>query len=104
MVEDSRRQSLFNEESMLYYVALAQYEDFSPRALFVRTAPGVEVDQALTAGLRDIVPREAFVSLRNMSSLIDPQMRTWQLGASLFSLSEFSRSSFRQLAFTRYGL
>ena len=88
ILEDAHRQDIFEQAEAQYYVALAQgHMEMGPSWLIVRAADAA----ALPIGrVRDrllaLEPRLPFVSVFPMHQLIDPQLRSWTLGATLFSL------------------
>jgi len=87
VAEDAARGGYQDEPFMAYYLPIEQFETFTPQALFVRVggdtggaANGVQ--QALTSGL----PGVRYVKVTPMRELLDPQARSWALGATMFSV------------------
>jgi predicted permease len=81
-----RRGGFDNDEMLQYYVAIEQYR---PRVggLFVRmrdrAAPSVErVRRELQQGM----PGLAYLNVMPLSQILEPNMRSWRLGATLFAL------------------
>ncbi len=88
VAEDAHRQSLDDVPVMQYYVPLEQHQ-VTPglRALFVRTRG--DPAAALPAIRRQIQTLEAdlpYPSIDYLATLIDPQVRPFRLGATLFGL------------------
>ncbi|HUH12762.1 MAG TPA: ABC transporter permease [Longimicrobiales bacterium] len=87
VVEDGRVQQIVEEPSMQYYVPLAQrLVDWAPEALLVRVRGDERA--AIPAIRREILAAEPslrYAEVRPMRDLIDPQARSWQLGAALFT-------------------
>ena len=89
VVENHRRQELVENDHFLYYVNQT-HPDFAgpPQALMVRVAT-----EDMAGGIARIreTAREAsgqirFVGADAMSSYIEPQLRSWRLGASMFTV------------------
>jgi predicted permease len=89
IVENATRRSLTYEPFMKYYMPMAQasYDRFRfPRAIYVRT----EGDPArLTGGIRQEAMAAGsdirYVEVRGLREILDPQARSWTLGATMFS-------------------
>jgi ABC-type antimicrobial peptide transport system permease subunit len=88
VAEDARRESVRAEETLQYYVPLAQQQlDSVPSFLVVRLA--AETPELLTAIRREVLavdPAIRWVQVEPMRDTIAPEMRAWQLGAAMFSL------------------
>jgi predicted permease len=88
VAEAANRGSFTRRSSAQYYVPISQWpEAFTPRAVVVRVAAG-EVDGLVPAVRREVQGASAavrFVDVRAFRELIDPQARSWELGATLFS-------------------
>jgi predicted permease len=87
IVQDAREQELVGDDVMQYYVPLGQgMVGNTPDAVFVRTA-------ASEAGLAGLLRREVLgidpsvkaANVRPLTELIDPHMRSWKLGATVFT-------------------
>ena len=86
VVADARRFSLVEEPHPYYYAPLPP-GDTGPRALLVRTAPGLpRPDPALRAELLALDPALPYVRIETLGEALNPQMRPWRLGASLFTV------------------
>jgi predicted permease len=89
VVADARRAALLREPAtMKLYVPLSQApEGMASRALFVRgPAGGERLAGAVQREMQGLAPDLPFVEVRRLSDLLEPQIRPWRLGASLFSL------------------
>jgi ABC-type antimicrobial peptide transport system permease subunit len=88
VVRDARRQSIFEGASMQYYVPMAQQRDDDYRpAFFVRTSGSPETLSApVQRALRDESSEVRYIGVRPLQDLIEPQLRSWSLGATLFGL------------------
>jgi predicted permease len=89
VVADHHRDTLVpGEAEHLYFVSFSHTDiQGPPQAMMVRTAGDPE---ELMASVRSASegagPSIRFASVRPLASLIAPQMRSWQLGATLFSV------------------
>jgi len=89
IVEDSRRYSLREKPAMQYYIPMGQERalGFGGRRLLVRPRGDAT---ALTAALRSemlrLEPRLGFVLVNSLQESLDPQIRPWRLGATMFGL------------------
>ncbi|HVS66313.1 MAG TPA: ADOP family duplicated permease [Thermoanaerobaculia bacterium] len=93
VVENVRRFSIFEGESGLYYVPRAQRQ-FDSRAsigrLFVRARdPGpramAELAESLRREIMAFAPDLRALRVQSLEERISPQLRSWRLGAALFS-------------------
>jgi len=87
VVEDGRRQSLTESPSIQYYVPVAQGTvTVVPEAILLKLTTGFEgVAAAARRTVVETNPAVRFVQLQPLSDLIEPQARSWKLGASMFS-------------------
>jgi hypothetical protein len=87
VVANSRRQSVIEGEQWTYFLSLAQPTlDYEPEALFVRGSIdlgqlSLVVQRTLSGG----VPGVRYAIARPLQDLIDPQLRSWRLGAAMLS-------------------
>jgi predicted permease len=83
---DAARQSLSRDPVMQYYVPLAQNQlTANLRVLFARTRG--DASKAISAVRKEVQALDAalpFADIRTLESMIDPNVRPWRLGASLF--------------------
>jgi predicted permease len=86
VVENARRFFLKERPAMFLYRPLPRIPDDEARALFVRVAPGDRRTPALvTQTLRGVEPNLPFVRVQTLGDALDPQIRPWRLGASVFT-------------------
>ena len=85
VAEDVKRESLTDDAGLLYYLSMAQYPP-GVGGLFVRTR-GLAAAQAesVRRGLQALMPGAAYVNVIPMDDIVGPNMRSWQLGATMFS-------------------
>jgi predicted permease len=89
IVVDTRRFSLREPPHMQYYVPMGQEQGFGGTLLLVRPARGAPAAFATTVrntlfGLDSDLP---YVDTQPVQDLIDPQVRPWTLGASVFGFA-----------------
>jgi predicted permease len=87
VAEDLHRGSVRDDPGLQYYVAGAQAgRDYAPNGIVA----AVHGDPAAMAGairraLQPLVPGAAYVQVRPLREIVDPQFRSWRLGATMFS-------------------
>jgi len=89
VVEDARRFGLREEPAMQYYIPLGQERahGFGGRRLFVRpVGSGAGLADALRAEMLRLNPGIGFVTVQSLQDSLDPQIRPWRLGATMFGL------------------
>ncbi|MGE0353781.1 MAG: ADOP family duplicated permease [Gemmatimonadales bacterium] len=88
VVADSRRQAVVEDPTLQYYVADAQrILDITPTTILVRTDADPEaMVSTIRRELGLVIPQDVYPSVRPLEALVAPQLRSWRLGASLFSL------------------
>jgi hypothetical protein len=88
VVEDASRGDLQEEPFMAYYLPIAQRPLRRLAGLYARVAPGAaaEVAAAVAPVLRSFDPRVRYATVGPLRELLDPQARSWKLGATLFSV------------------
>jgi predicted permease len=87
VVADSHRMQVLETQKWVYYLPAAQYPDEYPSAILLqgRGDPGMlipVVQRELLAG----DPNIKYAVVRPLQDMIDPQLRSYRLGAYLFSL------------------
>jgi predicted permease len=87
IVQNAKEQELVGEDVMQYYVPLGQgMVGNTPDAIFVRMAAS---EAGLAGSLRrevlGIDPSVKAATIRPLTELIDPHMRSWKLGATVFT-------------------
>jgi predicted lysophospholipase L1 biosynthesis ABC-type transport system permease subunit len=86
VVADARRFNLIEEERYVYFYRPLPITDTSSRSLLVRAAPGADgMDDVLQQVMQDIDPDVPFIQIETMGQALDPQIRPWRLGASVFT-------------------
>ncbi|MFB3111288.1 MAG: ADOP family duplicated permease [Gemmatimonadales bacterium] len=88
IAEDMRRQEVIEEAQLMYYVPAAQNpEEWDPRSIFVRTRSDVEtIRSTLRSELYASEASLRFVTVNLMGDFIAPDLRSWRLGATVFSV------------------
>ena len=101
IAENIKQQSLSNDAGLTFYLAFNQTEaiDASPTAttknvgsavlggLFVRTSgPADAAIERVRRDLQQVMPGAGYVTVTSMSHVLAPQMRSWQLGATMFAV------------------
>jgi predicted permease len=87
IVQDAREQGITEEVSMQYYVPLGQRVlGNTPDAIFVRGT----LDRTQLGGVvsREVVRMDPIiraVNVQPLADLVDPQLRSWKLGATMFT-------------------
>jgi uncharacterized membrane protein len=85
VVADARRFRLREEPAMHYYVPLGQERGFGGTALLVRPlGDPIASIPTIRAAVTSVAPSVTFADIRLMQQSIDPQIRPWRLGATLF--------------------
>jgi ABC-type antimicrobial peptide transport system permease subunit len=84
---DARRFAIQESPTMQYYVPFGQESGISGPVLLVRTAGDARrFVQTLRGAIRTAVPNATFLNVASMQDRVDPQMRPWRLGATIFTL------------------
>ena len=87
VVADARRFRLVGEEPHPYFYEPLPSDDTGPRALLVRMAPGQRrLDRVLRREISALDPGVPFIRIETLGEALDPQIRPWRLGASLFAV------------------
>jgi ABC-type antimicrobial peptide transport system permease subunit len=88
VAEDVHRNRLREDPPMHFYIPLGQEIGFGGSTLLVR---GIGAPTALIGDVRRTLlamdPTITFADLSTVQTLIDPQVRPWRLGASVFALT-----------------
>ncbi|MCH7857341.1 MAG: ABC transporter permease [Gemmatimonadetes bacterium] len=83
-VAEEFRRSVTSERAMQYFVPLSRR---SPREMLVRVDGDAEAALGpISEVLRGLDPRIRFSSVGTMEQRLDPQTRSWRMGATLFSV------------------
>jgi predicted permease len=88
VARDARERKLVGETSMQYYVPIEQrILEYEPDAFLVRAKDGVTMPLgAIRRAVLGVDPSIRSVTLRPLTDLIDPEMRSWKLGATMFTV------------------
>jgi hypothetical protein len=89
VVEDVHQSRLREAPSYQYYMPYSQWLGTAKSAaLLVRLdgPPRAEVIERIRRALQDISSDTPFPSVESYADIVDPQLRSWKLGASVFSL------------------
>jgi ABC-type antimicrobial peptide transport system permease subunit len=82
--ETIRRESLSKDPGLQYYIAVEQRRP-EQGGLFVRTRGDAErMRETVRRELQQLMPGDAFITVRPMLEILDPVLRSWRLGATLF--------------------
>jgi len=86
IAEDSRRFALLEEPAVQFFTPLDQRPAWvTSRVLFVRpVGDPVKAVEALRRELQSRVPDAPYTVVQPLAALVNPQMRAWQLGATMF--------------------
>lgn len=87
VAEDARRSHLREEQGMHYYVPFGQERGFGGTSLVVRPAGSLtSMIPAIRQAIAEVDPSVLYVDLGPLQELVDPQIRPWRLGATVFGL------------------
>jgi hypothetical protein len=86
VVADAHRREIIEPPIAQWYVPLAQTR-LRPRSLAIHVTPGHEaaVRRAADAVFRELLPDLARVRVVTFDSVLEPYLRPWRLGATLFT-------------------
>ena len=86
VAEDIRHSDLREDPSLTYYLPLLQFRR-GVGGLFVRTrGPSAGQEEAVRRALQRDMPGASYVTVRSLSDIIAPNMRQWELGATMFTI------------------
>jgi predicted permease len=84
VAEEMRMRALDDVREHTYYLPFTQYND-APSELFVRVAgDAADYNGVIRRALQPLMPGAAYVNVRPLRELVDPRMRGWQFGATMF--------------------
>jgi predicted permease len=87
VTEDASRGDIQEDPYMAYYLPLAQREGQSLNALYIRTSDDPSsLSAAVAPILRQLDPRVRYANVASLQDRIDPQARSWTLGATMFTV------------------
>ena len=85
--EDARRFQLREQPSMQYYIPIGQEQGIGGRALMLRPRGDfAPLADRLRRDLLALDPSILYVTFETLQESVDPQVRPWRLGASMFVL------------------
>lgn len=87
VVHDTHRDALREDPAMQYYVPFGQERGIGGTSLLARPRgdPAAAIE-ALRAEVRAIDPTLSFIHVSTLQERIDPQVRPWRLGATMFGI------------------
>jgi predicted permease len=87
VVEDARRWQLLHEEpAMQYYIPFGQEGGISGTTLLVRpVGEAVKMIGTVRRELQQLEPAVGYISVQTLQEIINPQIRPWRLGATMFT-------------------
>ena len=71
---------------MTYYLPLAQRSGVRANGIYVRADDPAEAAPRIAALLRELSPLVRFAEVRTLRDALDPQARSWTMGAALFTV------------------
>ncbi|MEP6834566.1 MAG: ADOP family duplicated permease [Gemmatimonas sp.] len=87
LAEDIKSTSLTNREQWQYYVPRTQYDPGDVGELFVRVRGSATAEaERLRVALQKLMPGDSYLSAKSLDDVLDPGRRSWQLGATMFSV------------------
>jgi predicted permease len=88
LIENTRSGGVTRDQMPELFLPLAQRPEGEPVALFVHTRQGAsdEVATVIRREVRAVSSDVRFVRVQPLQELIDPELRPWQLGATMFTL------------------
>ena len=85
IAEDIKQNSLSDDPGLNYYLSLEQFGEMDDVSLFVRTrGPAAAQMETVRRHLQRLMPGSAYVTLVPMREIVGGNMRSWELGASMF--------------------
>lgn len=91
IAENTRRQSLTEGDALMYYIPLDQAPPTLRRSarVVIRLSDARSAQTSVPETLRrqtlDLAPSLRYVAAKSIDDIVSPQLRTWRLGAGLFS-------------------
>jgi predicted permease len=85
IAEDAFQRNLIDDEQGHYYVPLEQFRENEGFALLLRmqSDPAQQVEM-VRRELQQLMPGQAYVTVRRLQQLVDPLRRSWLFGATMF--------------------
>lgn len=86
IAEDIKRGSLRDEPGLMFYLPLDQLPVFTS-GFYVRTAmPATMAGEIVRRALQPEMPGMSYLTATPLADLVAPEMRSWQLGATMFTI------------------
>ena len=85
VAEDARIQSFSGQREHTYYVPLAQYGHPTGTILVRVAGDAADYAEAVRRQLQRVMPGAAYVKAAPLRSMVSPRMRSWRLGATMFT-------------------
>jgi predicted permease len=87
VVENARRQTIIEGESVQFYVPMGQGPVWAtPQVLFVRTnGSASDIASLMQRHVQQSVAGAPYVEVRPLGNLISPRTKSWRLGATMFT-------------------
>ncbi|HXI20980.1 MAG TPA: ABC transporter permease, partial [Gemmatimonadales bacterium] len=84
VAEDIKQTSITEDTGLHYYLPIDQYHPASA-VLFARVrGDPAAVAEALRRQLQPLMPGDGYVSVTPMRDIVDPELQSWRLGATMF--------------------
>lgn len=85
VAEEMRLRSLTAEREYSFFIPVAQHTSPPDPQVFVRvTGDPARVIEPLRRELQKLMPGPAYVNVVRLSELVDPSLRSWKFGATMF--------------------
>jgi predicted permease len=86
LAEEMHVRSLMAEREFTYYVPLAQHDLPATGAIIVRVrGDAADYAEPVRRRLQRLMPGAAYVMARPLRELVDPNLRSWRFGATMFA-------------------
>ena len=86
IAEDIKTNDIIGDQSMQYYLSIEQTRP-ADASLFVRMRGDAESQaEMVRKGLQRLMPGASYLTVLPMRHIVDPSMRSWRLGATMFLL------------------
>ncbi len=86
VAEDMHVRTLMSEREYTYYIPFAQYDNGATGAIIVRVrGDAADYGEVVRRQLQRLMPGAAYVSVRPLRELVDPNLRSWKFGATMFA-------------------
>jgi predicted permease len=87
VVRDTRRDRLREDPAMQYYIPFGQEAGIGGTTLLVRPrGEAIAAIDAVRDEVRAVDPGFGFIDVRTLQESLDPQLRPWRLGATMFGV------------------